>query len=95
MKKLYALVRGDLSKSQQAVQAAHAVAELCLFGDRQEWDNGTVVILKVRDLAMLNDWQQRLGRKVSCFYEPDIGNQMTALALVDYHVSGFENLPLL
>jgi hypothetical protein len=97
MKKLYVLVRGDLSKSQQAVQAAHAVAELCLFGDRQGWDNGTVVILKVRDLAMLCSWHEDLGNawKISCFYEPDIGNQMTALAFVAYDVPGFEGLPLL
>lgn len=49
MKKLYVLVRKDLSKSQQAVQAGHAVAEFLLNNDDHGWDNGTLVYLGVPD----------------------------------------------
>jgi peptidyl-tRNA hydrolase len=45
MKKLYVLIRKDMSKSQQAVQAGHAVAEYLLKRPNTKWDNGTLVYL--------------------------------------------------
>jgi len=50
------LVRKDLSKSQQAVQAGHVVAEYLLRGPRTVWDNGTLVYLGVRDENELKFW---------------------------------------
>ena len=92
--KLYVLVRGDLSKSQQAVQASHVVAEFmlnantisCRCGhcrDEYRWENETIVLLKVKNLDELLKWETeiRLNAIVYCdFCEPDIGHEMTAVA---------------
>ena len=83
MKKLYVVVRKDLSKSQQAVQGGHALAEYVLLNRDTEWDNGTLVYLSIRDETELKD----LTKKLECdrihhitFREPDIGDQLTAIA---------------
>jgi peptidyl-tRNA hydrolase len=92
--KLYVLVRGDLSKSQQAVQATHAVAEFMLYDNRIPcrcgqcedqllWKNETIVLLKVRNLEQLQEWSSKIKSTTNSyneFYEPDIGNQQTAIA---------------
>lgn len=54
--KLYVLVRKDLSKSQQAVQAGHAVAEFLLRGPSTFWGNGTLVYLGTRNETDLKWW---------------------------------------
>jgi hypothetical protein len=49
------------------------------------WDNGTMVFLTVRDLDALERTKNKLemkGNDVVCFKEPDIGDEMTAFALV-------------
>jgi len=56
MEKLYVLVRKDLSKSQQAVQGGHAVAEYLLRDRSSFWDNGTLVYLAVDDEEDLKSW---------------------------------------
>lgn len=83
--KMYVLVRSDLSISQQAVQAGHAVAEAILHGLQNGW-NKTLVYLRVKDEAELLRWMEKLeyrGKEYAEFREPDIGNQLTAIALVD------------
>ena len=78
MLKLYILVRNDLSKSQQAVQAGHALAEYLIKKPDTQWDNGTLVYLKVRNKQELLKWYSKLD----CigFREPDKNNELTALA---------------
>lgn len=86
MQKLYVLTRRDLSKSQQAVQTGHAVAELTLRGQRNGWDNGTLVYLGVDNLQELLIWKSKLEYKElphTEFREPDIGNEITAIASVN------------
>lgn len=72
----YVVVRSDLSKSQQAVQAGHALAEYLKEHGFNGWYNGTLIYLKVKDVAMLISIAEELmaeGHLVSDFYEPDLG----------------------
>ena len=83
--KLYVLVRSDLSKSQQAVQAGHAVAEFLLFHKDTEWKNGILVYLRSPgDWDLYNNIEGALkkGAPYMPFYEPDIDNEITALAIL-------------
>lgn len=94
--KMYLLVRKDLSKRQRAVQAGHAIAQNFLdHGIPDNWDNGTMVYLGVDNEHSLLDWIDKLGHlKASHFIEPDIGDQATALCIID-DGKRFSNLPLL
>lgn len=81
--KLYVVVREDLSPSYRAVQAGHAVAEFLLRGPTSIWTNGILVYLGVNDERELRWWSDRLTHKNIDwvgFEEPDIGNQLTAVA---------------
>jgi len=80
-RRLYVLVRKDLSESYQAVQAGHAVAEWLLCD--QTWENETLVYLGVDNEQDLVDWKEKLNYKnikYAEFREPDIGNELTAIA---------------
>lgn len=76
---MYVLVRNDLSKAQQGVQGGHALAQFALDHPEEfrEWNNHTIVYLKM-DYERLLDLGPK--DKYSCFFEPDIGNQLTAKA---------------
>lgn len=92
--KIYVLVRGDLSKSAQAVQAGHALAELIMQrGVRPDVWTGTLVYLKVQHEEELKRWLRDVPEGVP-FYEPDLGNSLTAIATMNKE-KGFENLRLL
>lgn len=83
--KLYVLVRKDISPSYQAVQGGHAVAELLLRGPILSWSNGTMVYLGVKDENELKYWTEKLDIKdidYASFIEPDLNNEMTALASI-------------
>lgn len=75
-----------MSQSQKAVQSAHAALEFLLKGpETHGWENGTLVLLTVENENELIRTKEKLemkGNEVVCFREPDIGNQMTAIALV-------------
>lgn len=92
-RKLYVLVRSDLSSAQKAVQAGHAVAAFCSDEFRRShwngrdretilprWDNETLVYLKVQNLKELQEWYELCKSDAVAFYEPDIGMEMTAFA---------------
>lgn len=84
MQKLYVLVRNDLPKNYQAVQAGHAVAEYMLECPNS-WQNGTLIYLRVSDENELNQWADRLHAMqiIRCpFFEPDLNDQMTAMAIL-------------
>ena len=82
--KLYVLVRKDLSVPYQAVQAGHAVAQWCLENPHSKWQNHTLVYLHVNNLGNLIYWREQLrlrGLNVVEFREPDIEDELTALAV--------------
>jgi len=71
------LADNALSKSQQAVQSAHAVAQYLLDHPETKWTNGTLVLLKTDDLEAYLPYAE------SIFREPDLENQITALTFLD------------
>lgn len=81
MSKLFVVVRTDLSPSQTAVQAGHALAEYMLHND--DWKNQTLVYLGVDDEAQLLDVETKLKHKGIPhvgFNEPDYNDALTAIA---------------
>jgi len=81
--KLFVLVRRDLKESYQAVQAGHALAEFLLQHPDTQWDNGTLIYLGVNNEKELHKWMGKLQLRCidyESFTEPDIGDQITALA---------------
>ncbi len=88
--RVYVLVRSDLTPAQVAVQTAHALAELFVaYGESmavREWAtrHKTLVVLGVRSEAALHAWKaELLRRRIPCsgFLEPDLGSELTALAV--------------
>jgi hypothetical protein len=80
--KLYVIVRKDLSTSQRAVQAGHAVAEFLLRGPFSRWNNGTLIYLGVkglRQLERIKDRFEKEGIEYSAFIEPDLNDEITAI----------------
>lgn len=97
MKKLFVLVRKDLSTSQQAVQGGHAVAEFLLHGHFTNWSNGILIYLGVSGLFQLENWMLKLKAlnvPFTIFREPDIENELTAIA-TDQGEELFKRLRLL
>ena len=86
--KLYVLVNQQLSKSQQAVQAGHAIAEYLLKYPNTPWDNGTLVLLKTPDIT---EWIKHTD---VYFVEPDLNDQVTAVAKLS-NGEEFKHLKLL
>jgi hypothetical protein len=65
------------------VQAGHAVAEFLLRGPFSRWNNGTLIYLGVkglRQLERIKDRFEKEGIKHSTFVEPDLNNEITAIA---------------
>jgi len=80
--KLYVLVRKDIPANVQAVQGGHAVAEF-LLKCAQSWGNDTLVYLGVKNERQLKLWRHKftsLNIKYASWREPDMNNEMTAIA---------------
>lgn len=81
--KLFVVVRKDLSVSQRAVQAGHAVAQFLLYSPFCRWKNGTLIYLGVKGLRQLENLKRKFDQndiRYIEFREPDIGNETTAIA---------------
>jgi len=95
--KLYVIVRKDLSVSKRAVQAGHAVAQFCLCCPFSRWKNNTLIYLGIKNLNNLKKLINQLNNnniKFIEFREPDIGNQITAIA-TDQYYKMFDKMKLL
>lgn len=80
---MYVFVRKDLSHPQQVVQACHAAIESSRHFISLDSEHPSVIVCGVRDESNL--WKihrrlERLGVQFRDFYEPDIDNQLTAIA---------------
>lgn len=98
MNRLYVLTRKDLRCSSSAVQAGHALAEFLLHRPTTSWDNGTLIFLGIENEKELEKWCWKLDRKKIDwvgFREPDLDNELTAIALVLEDGKIFKNLKLL
>jgi len=94
--KMFVVVRRDLTVSQQAVQAGHALSEF-LLRESTKWGNGTLVYLGVENLDKLEECAFNLRKKDiphQSFFEPDMANEMTAISCVGYD-EAFKKLNLL
>lgn len=99
MIKLYVLIREDLNTiAYKAVQAGHAVAQFVLDNPNNKWKNSYLIYVKVKNEDQLKFWNMKLtdaGHLTSCFHEPDLDNQMTALACSSINDKMFNKLQLL
>lgn len=88
-KKLFIVVDAFLDRSQQAVQAAHAVAAFCLLDPQGlEWNNSNLVIKKAKDFLR---WCEDAD---IVFHEPHWDGRATACAA--YREEGYAlELPLI
>ena len=87
----------------QLAQACHAVSQLCIsYPDACiEWfeESNNLVVLQVPDEPRLMAWRDvmlTLRAPFLPFYEPDLGDQMTAIAVAPHPVAArhLQMLPL-
>lgn len=88
MDKLYLVTRSDLPPGVRASQLVHAQRQFAAEHpeDDLRWfrTSNTVVLLEVpteRELARLEERARVAGTSVAVFREPDLGHQLTSLAL--------------
>lgn len=80
---VYIFVRQDLSNEQQLVQAAHVALVL---GNKLKKDSVAELYFAVIGIPQLSDFckvmkdLKKHGTQYECFYEPDQGNTLTAIA---------------
>ena len=85
--KMYIIVRSDISKSYQAAQGGHALAQMALdWPDKfKEWNNHTIVYLKTSYEDLQRIASSGILNELDCvfsdFYEPDINNELTAISI--------------
>lgn len=93
MKRLYVLVSNKLKPVYGCVQGGHAVAQWLLDNkNTQTWNNNYLIYV----YADIDKWIYKLKLKdlnYSIFYEPDLGNIPTAIA-IESDGSMFKNLKM-
>ena len=93
MQRLYVLISNKLDSIYGCVQGGHAVAEWLLTHPNQEWNNNYLIYVS----ADIDKWKSRLNIMnvdYTEFKEPDLDNQITALAVLN-NDKIFKNLKLI
>lgn len=90
--KLYAVARQDLPVGLRTAQVGHALISWALaYGEPPE----NLVVLAVKNLAELTALSEKLDGDVVRFREPDLGDELTAIAAGPALWRAFSSLPLL
>lgn len=101
--KLYLITHKEIAPGYQAVQAAHALRQFTeTYPEKDvEWycNSNYLGLLSVEtqvDLLALMFRAQDLGLRVTAFKEPDIGNEVTAIAIEPHPLATelCKNIPL-
>jgi hypothetical protein len=96
-KRMYVIVRNDLSASYKMVQGTHALAEFALLRPAmfKSWGNGYLIFVAVPNLIALREFLAKslTYYDAQFFCEPDLDGQLTAVC---YYGDGelVANLPL-
>ena len=78
--KLFVLVDRTLSRSQQAGQACHAVAEFVIY-HKDYWEHQSLVLLAVNGEEEMEEWLRKLSiYNHAGFWETYQGPRLTAIA---------------
>jgi hypothetical protein len=101
MEKLYVVVRSDIPAGDQLAQSCHAVAEFGVVTPKRfaAWAEAqrNLVVLQAPGLVALTRLTEQLWRKgiqVAPFHEPDMGDELTAIAFGDEGAKLVSQLPL-
>lgn len=84
--RLYCITREDLKPGQKIAQACHAATQYLLDHPDTEWNNGYIICLGIQNEEELKKLEEKLisiDRKYSKFHEPDMDDQLTAIAAID------------
>lgn len=101
--KHYIITRADLPSGLQAAQCCHAAIDFALKYPEitKHWhDTSNFIVLLAapneESLDLIRTVLENRGVKICIFYEPDLGNQLTAIATEPSEVAGklLSNLPL-
>ena len=82
--RLYVLIDESLDPVYGCVQGGHAVAQYMLEHrfSRGSWKNEYLIYLSC-DITKWVEILEKKHKKYSAFYEPDLGNKLTALSIID------------
>jgi len=97
MSRLFVLVNNEMPLAYQGVQGGHAVAQWLLEHPSQTWNNNFLIYLGVSEKE-LQKWIFKLNLKkidYSYFKEPDLGNKITAIAILGDEHNLFKKLKLM
>lgn len=101
--KIYLVTHGNLSAGYQTAQTAHVIAEFMLHHPEaaQKWHSisNSIIVLEAKDARTLSEIQEKAKARnfiVHEFREPDLGDEITALAFEPHPGNRrlLSNLPL-